>query len=149
MSPNLPQFVSASTAKRQLGLSDASFYRAFPQDGFCARGMLSCQALVDGLNSRRRGAFDPIGAPLPLLTEAQVAPLLQVDGHAATVSQVRRFCNRRVFPIPHFDFGAKIKRFPAGAVEWWLSLVGSGVPVVRRRFRYGAPATSERGGRRA
>ena len=137
MSPNLPNFISCSLAKQHLQLSEASFYRLFPAGEQFARGMLSCKALVDALNARRRGPLDPLTAPMPLLSEQDVAPLLSVDGHAATVSQVRRFCNRRLFPIPHFDFGPKIKRFPKGAVEWWLDMLGSSVPVVRRRFRYG------------
>jgi len=137
MSPNLPKFTSASAAARMLGLSDATFYRVFPAGEQFARGMLSTATVVDALNARRRGALEPCTAPMPLLTEQDVAPLLSVDGEPATVSQVRRFCNRRLFPIPHFAFGPKIKRFPKGAVEWWLSMLGSKVPVVRRRFHYG------------
>jgi hypothetical protein len=137
MSPNLPSFVSCTLAKEQLKLSEASFYRIFPSGEQFARGMLSCKSLVDALNARRRGPLDPLTAPMPLLSEKDVAPLLLVDGKPASPSKVRRFCARRLFPIPHFDFGPKIKRFPAGAVEWWLSMVNSSVPVVRRRFRYG------------
>lgn len=137
MSPNLPSFISTALARQQLRLSEASFYRLFPAGEQFARGMLSCQALVDSLNKCRRGSLDPLSAPMPLLSEKEVAPLLRVDGHPASVPQVRRLCNRRLFPIPHFDLGPKLKRFPKGAVEWWLGMVGSSVPVVRRKFRYG------------
>lgn len=137
MSPNLPSFVSCTLAKEQLKLSEASFYRIFPSGEMFARGMLSCKSLVEALNARRKGPLDPLTAPTPLLSEKDVAPLLLVDGRPASPSKVRSLCNRRLFPIPHFDFGPKIKRFPRGAVEWWLEMVGSSVPVVRRRFRYG------------
>lgn len=117
-------------------LSNSALYRAFGPDAFAAQGLLDASAVVAFLNENRSGNFaDEFDCASPLLTEEDVAPLLVVDGRPATPAQVRRFCRRSLFPIPHVRFSRSLVRFPAGAVEWWLSPETRRKPVPARRFR--------------
>ena len=100
---------------------------------------VSAKTVVDWLNSCRTNATMPeLDEPIPLLTEADVAPLVTVNGRPATPEQMRRFARRKLFPIPAFALSPKVVRFPFGAVQWWLSFLDSPVSVRFRRYAYGA-----------
>ena len=117
-----------------LKLSRAAFYRAFPGSENAARGVIDASAVAAFLNAHAVNISDRLRFPAPLLDEQDVAELLPVDGHPATENQVRRFCRRKLFPIPHFRFSTSVVRFPKGAVEWWQKMRGSSVPVGSRKF---------------
>lgn len=136
---NLPSSIDSRIAARLLGMPTSAFYRRFPAAAFPARGIVRMSALADALREAAVGIAGRIDVPPRLLTEEEVAPLfpMGLDGHPATVSQVRAFCRRRLFPVPHFDFGPKCKRFPEGAAEWWWSYLDSPVPVGSRVYRIG------------
>lgn len=136
MNNNLPKLISSKALQRMFKLAPSSFYRIVPARSHeLARGMIPVAWVVEYLNCCRVN-LPELSAPMPLLSEKEVAPLFDIDGRPATPVQVRRFCRRSLFPIPHFDLGAGVKRFPPMAVEWWLSNVGSGTRVSSRRFRY-------------
>ena len=126
--------MTVESAMRMLKLSRSAFYRAFPAAENAARGVVSTQDVTDFLNGCAVNIANTLRYPVPLLDEQDVAPLLQVDGHPATDNQVRRFCRRRLFPIPHYRFSKSVVRFPRGAVEWWQDPKTRKKPVGSRSF---------------
>ena len=135
MSPNLPQHLTAASVRRMFRLTPSAFYRAFDQDSFSAQGIMDAESVVAYLNDHKASNIaDEFDCASPLLTERDVAPLLVVDGHPATPGQVRRFCRRSLFPIPHVRFSRSLVRFPPKAVEWWLSPETRRKPVPARKF---------------
>ncbi len=134
MKQNLPTYMSCEAVQRMLKLSRSAFYRAFPANENAARGIIDIASVADFLNKHAVNIGKPLHYPLPLLDETDVAPLLPVDGRPASENQVRRFCRRRLFPIPHYAFSKSVVRFPKGAVEWWQDPKTRSKPVGSRKF---------------
>lgn len=131
---NLPTYMTCDAAMRMLKVSRSAFYRAFPAAGNAARGIIDIAAVTDYLNKHAVNIAKPLRYPLPLCDENDVASLLLVNGRPATENQVRRFCRRKLFPIPHYAFSKSVVRFPKGAVEWWQDAKTRRLPVGSRKF---------------
>ena len=124
---------------RLLGVSQRYVYQHFPLAEY-GRGSVPVSAVLSFLNERRTGTMPELKELVALVDEAEVAPLVSVDGHPATLPQIRGFARRKVYPVPAFILSGRIVRFPRGAVEWWLSYIDSAVPVRFRLYHIGAPA---------
>ena len=73
-----------------------------------------------------------------LVTEADIAKDVTLDGEPVTVADIRRWCGRKGYPIPHYRISRSIRRFTPGVLDWWHSYINSGVYVDRRRYSIGA-----------
>ena len=62
---------------------------------------------------------------------------IRIDGKPVTRKRLQAACRRIKNPIPHWRIGPQTFLFPLGAVDWWASLLGSGVYVSWRHFHYG------------
>lgn len=136
---NLPQKTTVEVVQRLFQLSSNVFRRRFQGKITPVLGRVDVADIIPFLADHAVGIVGQLSCPLRLLSERDVGPLLPVDGHPATPAQVRRFCRRRTFPIPHFRFGTTIYRFPSGAVEWWINERRCGGYVASRQFDVGTP----------
>lgn len=116
---NLPRVIPMDVVQRLLQLSPSVFRRYFIGPITPVLGRVKMADVITFLDAHAVGIVGCLSSPPRLLSETDIAPLLPVDGHPATPAQIRRFCRRKPFPLPHFRFGATIYRFPFGAVEWW------------------------------
>lgn len=80
-------------------------------------GRISSEAVVRRLNAGRVGVAAPLTeAPSDLMRPEEAAEMLGVDP-----SELRRWSRRRVRPAPHFRLTGHTLRYPARALEEWMT----------------------------
>lgn len=73
-----------------------------------------------------------------LVDEKTVADGVTMDGEPVTVKDIRRWCSRHGYPLPHYRLSRNYRRFTPGVVEWWKSYINSGVYIDFRKYTIGA-----------
>ena len=132
------KFITRSKLCEALRLSPETSTKAFPARG---RLPISEREVVSKLNACRVSLPRWEGEGLPEVEsvgDVVRRQVVTINGRPATTRQIQAMCRRIHNPIPHFRIGAATFLFPVGAVDWWLSLIGSGMYVSKRKYQYGA-----------
>ncbi len=134
---NTTQLISRKKLCNKLRLTPEGCRRIF---GSNERIPLSVRQVVAKLNGCRIALprWDGDGLPsVESCSDVVARAPIEIDGKPITRKRLQAACRRIHNPIPHWRIGPQTFLFPTGAVEWWASLIGSGVGVRRRVFHYG------------
>lgn len=138
------ELLSKKKICKALRLSPQNYSRIFGANDRCP---ISVRAIVDRLNGCRVGLDEWTGPGLPDIENCDdvvARGTVSIDGRPVTRKRLQSACRRIKNPIPHWRIGPQTFLFPIGAVEWWASLLGSGVYVSWRHYHYGDAPFSAR-----